>query len=378
MPIYKKDKTKNGKSLYLVCVNYKDRQGNYKKICRSAYGAAEAKQLELVIKNELKEIQPSDITVLELYNEYIRAVSADIRKTTLEKKERVLKRDIIPHLGDIKLKKLTVKELQNWKNIINSQKLAIRSKQNKYKELHALLNFGVKMDYIPSNPLDKLGNFIDPYSLDIPEEKIRYYTYEQFKKFISAAKEDLKSLNDYGCYVFFNIAFYTGMRKGEINALKWSDIDGNILHIRRSVSQKVKGTKEFETIPKNKSSYRDLQMPQPLIEILDDHKKLQQQEPTWSEDFRICGGISCLSDTSISNKNIKSAVAAALPILRIHDFRHTHASVLINEGINIQEIARRLGHSDTSITWKVYAHLYPREEERAVKILENLDNPNQS
>ena len=61
-----------------------------------------------------------------------------------------------------------------------------------------------------------------------------------------------------------------------------------------------------------------------------------------------------------------------LPTIRVHDFRHTHASILVNEGINIQEIARRLGHAKIEMTWNTYAHLYPREEERAVSILNKI------
>lgn len=162
------------------------------------------------------------------------------------------------------------------------------------------------------------------------------------------------------------------MRKGEINALRWSDVENNIIHVRRSVNQKSKGKPVVETPPKNKSSYRDLQAPKQLLDILAEHKKRQMQERTFSDDFRVCGGIKCLSDTGISNANIKFANAAGLPHIRVHDFRHTHATLLINEGINIQEIARRLGHSNVEITWSTYAHLYPREEERAIKILENI------
>ena len=66
------------------------------------------------------------------------------------------------------------------------------------------------------------------------------------------------------------------------------------------------------------------------------------------------------------------AAAAGLKAIRIHDFRHTHASLLVNEGINIQEIARRLGHSKIEITWNTYSHLYPREEDRAIAILNKI------
>ena len=102
-------------------------------------------------------------------------------------------------------------------------------------------------------------------------------------------------------------------------------------------------------------------MPLPLIKILNEHKKRQKREKRFTDDFRVCGGVQCLRDTSISNKNIQFAQAAGLPVIRVHDFRHTHASLLVNEGINIQEIARRLGHAQIEMTWNTYSHLYPRE-----------------
>ena len=164
------------------------------------------------------------------------------------------------------------------------------------------------------------------------------------------------------------------MRKGEINALRWTDIDGNILHVRRSVTQKLHGG-DVETPPKNKSSYRDLQIPHSLLSALLDQQHRQQSDPGYTDDYRVTGGNSVLRDSSIDNKNKAYAAAANLPHIRIHDFRHSHASLLANEGINIQEIARRLGHSNVEITWNTYAHLYPREEERAVSVLDRICVP---
>ena len=84
-------------------------------------------------------------------------------------------------------------------------------------------------------------------------------------------------------------------------------------------------------------------------------------------------GDKCLRDTSITNRSIQFAKAAGVKIIRIHDFRHSHATLLANEGINIQEIARRLGHSKIEITWNIYSHFYPKEEERALKILNEIE-----
>ena len=108
-------------------------------------------------------------------------------------------------------------------------------------------------------------------------------------------------------------------------------------------------------------------MPKQLNEALAEHKERQAKEPRFSPDFRVCGGLSCLSDTSIENKNRLFSSCAGLPHIRIHDFRHSHASLLANEGINIQEVARRLGHSNVQTTIKTYMHLYPRDEKGACR-----------
>ena len=278
---------------------------------------------------------------------------------------------MLPYLSDTKLTKLTTPALQKWKNKVSEADIKNSTKRNAYGEFRAMLNYAVKMGYLPSNPLLIIGNFRDAY-FETKEEKIQFYTPEQFRQFIAVAEKHTQSITDWGYYVFFCIAYFCGMRKGEINALKWSDIDGNVIHVRRSVAQKVKGEAIVETPPKNKSSYRDLQAPLQLVEILNKHRSRQMQDKRFNDDFRVCGGIACLSDTSISNKNIQYAKEAGLPIIRIHDYRHSHASLLINEGINIQEVARRLGHSNIEMTWNTYAHLYPREEERALNVLNKI------
>lgn len=94
------------------------------------------------------------------------------------------------------------------------------------------------------------------------------------------------------------------------------------------------------------------------------HKERYKKVNGFTEDFRICGCTRSLRDTFIENFNESFTKSAGVKVIRIHDFRHSHASLLANEGINIQEIARRLGHSNIEITWNTYSHLYPREEEQ--------------
>jgi len=204
------------------------------------------------------------------------------------------------------------------------------------------------------------------------------YTAQEFKQYINTVKriaaqkqKNERNLSEWEYYVFFCIAFYTGLRKGEIHALKYSDIDGSLLSVDRSISQKLRG-EDRETPPKNKASIRTIQIPLPLIQVLNEHKKRHEKQKNFSEDYRICGGERCLRDSTLQNRNISYAMQSGLVNIRIHDFRHSHVSVLANEGINIQEIARRLGHSRVEMTWNTYSHLYPREEEKAVDVLNKI------
>jgi Phage integrase family. len=368
MPIYKTDEKRDGLFKYRVVINYTDHNGKYKSIERSVYGSTEAKQLEAKLKTDYKDAPvTSRLTVAELTEEYLNSLKHDVRATSHKKTSDILNSVVIPTLGNVRIDKLNSTTLQKWKNQMSEKDNTIQTKKSYYKYFRAMLNYGVKMEYMSRNPLLIVGNFKDT-TFEKPQEKMQYYTADQFIKYITAAKKSVKSFSDWAFYVFFNIAFYTGMRKGEINALKWTDIEGDIIHVRRSIAQKLKGD-DIETPPKNKTSYRDLQIPIPLKNVLDEHKERQKNIPGFSEDNRVCGGPACLRDTTLDHKNRQYATAADLPRIRIHDFRHSHASLLCNEGINIQEIARRLGHAKIEITWNTYSHLYPREDERAMKIL---------
>lgn len=374
MPINKTGVKKDGLQQYRVRVNYTDAAGKARQIERTAYGKDEAIMLEqkLIAEYKDKRATVSRLTVQQLFDEYEVYHSHETRRTSHDSAMRNLKARVLPTMKDYRLDRLTQPVLAQWKNEIAASELSIVTKRNAYAAFVAMLNYGVKMGYIVKNPLTVLGNFRDADAIDRAEERLHYYTPEQFRAFITAAREHTVTVNDWGFYVFFCIAFYTGARKGEINALKWTDIEGNIMHIRRSIAQKLKGD-DVETPPKNKSSYRDLQLPAPLMAVLNEHKVRQKENaPLFSEEYRVCGGERPLRDTSIDKRNQAYAKAAELPHIRIHDFRHTHASLLANEGINIQEIARRLGHSNVQMTWNTYSHLYPREEERAVAVLNRI------
>lgn len=372
MPITRTNERRDGKYKYRVRVNFTDQFGKHRQLERSTYGADEAKALEMKLRQQIStpENITKSMTVKQLYDECVASKVHDVRASTLDKFKSILEKHVLPTMADVKLSKLTVPAVQRWKDGINEKDLALKTRKNIFSAFRALIGYAVRMEYMSQNPLVKVGGFKDVNTI---EKKIDFYTADEFKKFISAAKKEAskKDFFEWHYYVFFNIAFYTGARKGEIHALKWTDIEGSTLHITRSIAQKLKGG-DRETPPKNKSSIRDVQLPTPLIKILEEHKKRCEKVPGFSEEWRICGGEKPLRDSSINNRNELYAKLANVKKIRIHDFRHSHASLLANEGINIQEVARRLGHSKIEMTWNTYSHLYPREEERALKVLNKI------
>lgn len=321
MPIYKMKGSKDGRQKYRVRVNYIDNLGKNRQIDRVAYGSTEAKDLERKLQYELKEQTPTArMTVQSLYDEYIKSSASELRETSLALNKKNLTTYVLNILGNFSLKKLTAPVMQDWKNQIDAyefktskgiNKLSLRTKQNIFSCFRALLNYGVKMDYLSQNPLKKVGNF---KSNDEPKKEMNYYTADEYKTFADTARNLAKnsgSLTDWNYYVFFAIAFYTGLRKGEIFALKWSDISDHYLSVSRSITQKLKGV-DRETPPKNKSSIRTLQMPKPLIDILNEHKKRYSEYPQFSDDFRICGGQKPIRDSSVSKANENIAKVAGL------------------------------------------------------------------
>ena len=333
--LFIKWKEKNGLQKYRVRVNYTDCFGNSRQIDRIAYGKREAQELELRLNFNIEEELVPKLKFQKVAEEYIATKANEVRETTTAKHKSLLNKYILPFLGNCRIDKIGVKQVQDWKQYINEQnstngkKLSLKYKQNIYTTFSAVLNYAVKMEYISCNPLSKLGNFKDS---SLIRKEMDFYTAEEFKRFIAAAKQRAEeteltgNIHEWNFYIFFMLAFYTGMRRGEINALKWTDIKNNSIYITRSIVQKLKG-KDRETPPKNKSSVRAIQIPKPLKAALTAHYHRNMQQPNFDESYRICGGARCLRDATIDFRNKEYSQAAGIKTIRIHDYRHPYVKL---------------------------------------------------
>ena len=208
MPIYKMT-DKNGKNIrkdglqkYRVRINYTDSFGKSHQIDRVAFGAETAKQLELQLTQKLnaKEIAPK-MTIGQLFTEYITAKRSEVRETSLDKSLRILKKNVLPTFESVRIDNLNVPMVQKWKQELSEQGLAIVTRKNIYGEFRAMMNYAVKMEYIPKNPVITAGNFKAP--LEAKKEML-FYTPDEFKKYISAAKNYAQEAEDGGSMYEWN------------------------------------------------------------------------------------------------------------------------------------------------------------------------------
>lgn len=155
----------------------------------------------------------------------------------MQKTDKTILNHVIPYLGNVSSSKLTVPVLQNWKLKIDQKSLSIKTKKNIYSCFNAVLNWGVKLEYLPQNLLKKIGNFKSSGEI---KKEMDYYTANEYQKYSAEAlrmTRDDNSNRMYDYYVFFSIAFYTGLRKGKIHALKWSDVNEKYLTVSRIINQ---------------------------------------------------------------------------------------------------------------------------------------------
>ena len=152
------------------------------------------------------------------------------------------------------------------------------------------------------------------------------------------------------------------------------DGDHPYLSVTKSVTMKMKGIEYSVTPPKNKQSVRNVPIPKYLAELIRlriDYLKAKGKED-FSDDYFLCGGKKPIPDTTADVLKGEAEKRVGLPHIRVHDLRHSYASMLINKGIDMQVISRLMGHGSTDITYKIYSHFYPETNYRAIEGIDEM------
>ena len=269
------------------------------------------------------------------------------------------------------------------------------------------MSTAVKWQLIDANPCDR----VSPPKAE-EEESVKFFTLEQTQRFLSALDLDFVTvykahtrIDDTGKpyqvpeyqekrslpmqhKIFFYIALFGGLRKGEIIALKWSDID--FVHASVSVNKSTArvGHEQITKSPKTKKSNREIVLPGPLMDMLKKYRTEQAKyrlsigDQWQGDDYLFIQQNGKQMDLSTPyhvfkkviknyNKTVKQK-ELLLPDIPLHGLRHTSATLLISQNVDVRTVSNRLGHAQTSTTMNIYSHQLEKMDELAAGVLENL------
>lgn len=328
------------------------------------------KQEALAAKNkalreieQAKRVKKSRQTLgeyLEYWLENVHRLS--VRLSTFVQNRALLELHVFPALGKIPLQDLTARGVQQLYS-----KLQGHLSAGRVKNLHVLLHKALKHAMLQDDLLRE--NVCDRVTLPRQEtEEKPALTPTQAQQLIQAAKENLLE-------TLLIVAITTGMRHGELRALRWQDVDVDKkeIHVRYS-SGRVAGYGNVQSEPKSKKGRRTIAVHAFVIDALKSHRVAQlEQRPNagsiWQDRDLVFPGKTgnCFNRVTLY-KNFDIILAkAGLPKIRIHDLRHSAATILLAMGVNVRVVQEILGHSNISITLGIYGHVLPGMQEEAMQ-----------
>ena len=315
-------------------------------------------------KVEKKEINVTDMTFKDLYEEFYAYKSDKVKSTTMRTyRERITS---LKMLEKVKVRDFNITHYLKWRTVISNKPVAVKTKNHYHKFLKEILNYGTKWhDFNFTSVYNRMEKFTDPNA--VPKE-MDYYTYEEFKKFI-ACEDDLKFI------CVFEILYYCGLRRGELRGLTWDNIDfeDKTLSIVKNVVNENGDSGYWKiTTPKTRTSTRTIPMPDILVNHLKEYKKQVSKYYNFNQKWFVVGDVSPLHPDVLRKRKNKNAMNAGLKQIRIHDFRHSCASLLINNGANIMIVAKYLGHAKIDATLNTYAHLFKNKMDDIVNMMNHL------
>ena len=328
----------------------------------------EALLCEAKIKTEIATngLLNTDVTTFkEIYELWYEGYQHTIKESTLLVNQHIFNL-LLDKLENMQLKKLTLpycqKIINNYSKVFS---LAVLKKIKIYGSM--ILDYAVKMKVIYSNPMKDV--LLPKKKDDITsDDKDKYYSKEELKQFL----ELVESEQDIKLTAMFRVLAYTSIRKGELQALEWSDIDftNNTININKTLSINSEHKITVQT-PKSKSSIRCISIDEETKLILK-RWKAKQRELFFSLGTRVKKNQLCFTNditndylylNFTNDKLSKICKKHKFKEIKIHGFRHTHCSLLFESGFTIQEVQDRLGHSDLKTTMSVYAHVTEKQRD---------------
>ena len=319
-----------------------------------------------IVKGEYEPLNKKKLTFKQLFESWDKVYKPTVKESTYAVTIRYFNNHILSALGNIYIEKITVAECQKAVNEWFEEAPHTFDRFIHYAS--KVFKYGIDMELLTSNPMEKV---IKPKLKERPQQYQEFYDKDELNKFLSCAKKC-----NFRYFVYFRLLAYTGMRKGESLALKWSDIDfeTNTISITRNVTTGL-NNRPYISNGKTANSVRRIPVDSETMNYLKEWRYCQQKDML-KKGFNfldadnyifptINNGITSLSKPRQWNKSICDKFG--LRRIKIHGFRHTHASLCYSAGLNAKEIQKRLGHADSKTTMNVYTHVMKNDEKKAVK-----------
>ena len=351
MPAYKDEKT--GK--WFAKFYYTNWQGIKKQKWKRGFAT---KKEALGFERDFLEKQSAnpDMTFQNLYEIYMEDMAARLKQSTLLTKKAVLQTHILPFFGSKPINEIKASDVRRWQaKLMSSPNNYSQTYLKKINtELNSIINYAKRFYDLNTNPCGKAGTIGKAKA-----EEMDYWTYDEYIAFREGIKD--KSLS----YICFEVLYWTGMREGELLALSPADIDldNKTISINRTY-QRIEG-KDVFTSPKTRKSKRKIPIPDFLCQELSDYIPSRYMLDADERLFPV-------TKSYLSHEMIRGCKKTGVKKIRIHDIRHSHASLLINQGCDALMLADRLGHEKVSTTLNTYSHLFPHKQQELVHSLESL------
>lgn len=304
---------------------------------------------------------------LETYlSEWLEFKRPNLKPSTIATYGDFIKRLIAPALGKVKLDKLTPLQLDQFYKALSDRGYAPRTPRVIHTFLHGALKQALRWGLVPRNVADAAT---PPRAIRV---EMKVWKPAEVLCFLEYAKP-------HRLHAFFYLALLTGLRCGELRALRWQDVDleHKRLFVRQSVSQ-INGVYHFDA-PKTHNSQRTVYFQDDTVSVLRAHLERQAAEKAFLGSAWQNPDLVFVSEagTPLEQCNLrrlyKSLVkSAGVSDIRFHDLRHTAASLLIRQGASIKVVSDRLGHSNSAFTNDVYVHLYDDDRQHNAMSLTDL------
>ena len=368
MPVYYNADKKTWYAMFYA----KDYKGVNKKYKKTGFKKKkEAQEYEYEFKKKIAK--SVNMSFQSLYELYFEDYSKRHKPTAINTVENFFRLHILPFFGDVEISKINSYMIREWQNEMlekkneNGKLFSENSKANIYAALKSLFNWAAKYQGLNENPCKNIGSFGSKKN----RSEMKIWSVDDFNKFINLLESKNKEKN--GKYsntiVVFKILFWTGLRIGEVLALTFEDInlEEKFIDVNKTISHIKK--KEYITTPKTLGSIRKVLLPENLISDLKLYFSKFELELS-KKDLK-SQRVFNLKKSQLRYILEKYSIQTDVEKIRLHDFRHSHASYLLFIQADITAISKRLGHDNLQTTINTYSHLYKDANKQLIKKLNN-------